>query len=105
MEKSTYFPYDRIVWRAEKKGYDVFNISALSPFSRDETYDLFHDAPSVLLRHFPDIDKLFAKRGWRLPQSIDRVYSIDKAIENLNYCPSLNFDALIDIKREPQRNR
>jgi len=86
---------------AEKKGYEVLNISALPPFSRNETYDLLHDAPNVLLRHFPDIDKLFAKKGWELPKCIDRVYSIDKAKKIINYCPSFNFNTLIDIKKEP----
>ncbi len=87
---------------AEKKGYEVFNISAFSPFSRDETYDLLHDAPSVLLRHFPNINKLFAKKGWMLPNSIDRIYSIDKAKKYLNYRPSFNFNTLIDIKKDTQ---
>jgi len=86
----------------EKKGYEVFNISALSPFSREETYDLLHDAPSVLLRHFPNINKLFAEKGWKPPKSIDRVYSIDKAKKILNYCPSFNFDTLLDIKKDTQ---
>lgn len=83
---------------SEVKGYDVFNISAQSPFSSDETYDLLHNAPSVLGRHFPDIEKLFAKKGWKLPISIDRVYSIDKAKNILDYHPAFNFDALMDIK-------
>jgi len=81
---------------AETEGYGVFNISALSLFSREETYDLFHDAPSVILRHFPDIDSIFAKKGWILPQSIDRVYSVEKAKKTLNYRPSFNFDTLIE---------
>lgn len=84
----------------KRKGYEVFNISALSPFSRDETYDLLHDAPSILKRYFPNIDKLFAKKGWKLPKSIDRIYSIDKAKKILKYCPKFNFDTLIDIKRD-----
>jgi hypothetical protein len=83
---------------AESEGYDAFNISALSPFSRDETYDLLHDAPSVLSRHFPGIESFFAKKGWILPDSIDRVYSIEKAAKILNYCPSFNFDTLIEAK-------
>ncbi len=87
---------------AERKGYEVFNISALSPFSRDETYYLFHDAPSVLLRHFPNINKLFAEKGWKLPKSIDRVYSIDKAKKILNFRPNFNFDTLLDIKKYTQ---
>jgi len=87
---------------AEKKGYEVFNISAFSPFSREETYNLLHNAPSVLLRHFPNIDKVFAKKGWKLPESIDRIYSIDKAKKILNYRPSFNFNTLIDIKKDTQ---
>jgi nucleoside-diphosphate-sugar epimerase len=87
---------------AEVNGYDVFNISAQSPFSRDEIYDLLHDAPNVLLRHFPKIDKLFAKKGWKLPRSIDRVYSIDKAKKILDYHPAFNFDTLMDIKKDTQ---
>ena len=85
---------------AEVKGYDVFNISAQSPFSRDETYDLLHDAPSVLMRHFPNIDELFAEKGWKLPISIDRVYSIDKAKRILDYRPANNFESLMGIKKD-----
>jgi nucleoside-diphosphate-sugar epimerase len=83
---------------SETEGYGTFNISALSPFFRNETYDLFHDAPSVLLRHFPDIGSIFAKKGWELPKSIDRVYSIEKAKEILNYRPRYNFDTLIETR-------
>lgn len=88
-----------LAMKVEMKGYEVFNISALSPFSRDETHDLFLNAPSVILRHFPNIERLFAKKGWKLPKSIDRVYSIDKAQKILNYRPKFNFDILMDIKK------
>jgi UDP-glucose 4-epimerase len=85
---------------AENKGYEVLNISALPPLSRNDTYDLLHDAPNVLLRHFPDIDKLFAKKGWKLPKRIDRVYSIDKAKKIINYSPSFNFNTLIEMLKD-----
>jgi UDP-glucose 4-epimerase len=82
----------------EMDGYDVFNISAESPFTEYETVDLLHDARAILLRHFPSIEKAFAKKGWKLPKSIDRVYSIEKAKAFLDYCPRFNFDTLIDAK-------
>lgn len=85
---------------AVTEGYGVFNISALSPFSRDETCDLLHDAPSVLLRHFPDLGGLFAKKGWDLPKSIDRIYSIERAKNILGYCPIFNFDTLIKTEND-----
>jgi len=76
-------------------GYDVFNVSARSPFSEDETPELLHDAPSVLRRRFPSIDELFAQKGWELPQSIDRVYVIEKAEKHLGYRPKYNFDTYL----------
>jgi UDP-glucose 4-epimerase len=87
-----------LAMKKDLAGYDVFNISADPPFSEDEIHELYHDAPGVLLRHFPNIEQVFAKKGWRLPKSIDRVYSIKKAKEFLDYSPQFNFDALIDIK-------
>lgn len=81
-----------LAMEAESEVYDVFNISARSPFSENETHELLHDAPRVLLRHFPSLDEQFARRSWRLPQSIDRVYVIHKAEKQLGYRPSFNFE-------------
>ncbi len=80
-----------LAMEVDSKGYDVFNISARSPFSKNETHELLHDAPRVLLRHFPSLDKQFAQRSWKLPKSIDRVYVIRKAEKQLGYRPRFNF--------------
>jgi nucleoside-diphosphate-sugar epimerase len=80
-----------LAMKVDLMGYDVFNISALSPFSEDEMYELYHDAPRVLLRHFPSLDKQFAQQNWKLPKSIDRVYVIHKAEKQLGYRPKYNF--------------
>lgn len=80
---------------ANINGYDVFNISAKTPFSEDETHELLHDAPSVILRHFPEADSLFIQLGWKLPESIDRVYVTKKAEMYLGYRPKFNFEAYI----------
>jgi nucleoside-diphosphate-sugar epimerase len=82
----------------EMNGHGVINISAESPFTEDESVDLLHKAGEVLLRHFPIIEEEFAKKGWKLPRSIDRVYSIEKAKRYLDYRPQYNFDTLMDIK-------
>jgi nucleoside-diphosphate-sugar epimerase len=78
---------------AEIEGYDVFNISSLSPFSIDETQELYDDAPRVIRKHFPTAEKAFAEKGWKLPKRIDRVYSIEKAQTILKYRPEFNFDS------------
>ncbi len=86
----------RLALHADVPGYDVFNISAQSPFSKDETEELLHDARAVLLHHFPSLETTFSRRGWTLPASIDRVYVIDKAVRCLGYRPRFNFEAFID---------
>jgi UDP-glucose 4-epimerase len=81
-----------LAMEVDSKGYEIFNISASSPFSENETHELLHDAPHVLLCHFPSLDKQFAQRGWKLPKSIDRVYVIHKAEKKLGYRPRYNFE-------------
>ncbi len=73
------------------QGYEVFNISSQPPFRQTEGEELKHNAAGVILRHFPWVKEEFAKRGWSLPQTIDRVYVIEKATKLLGYVPSYNF--------------
>jgi UDP-glucose 4-epimerase len=71
--------------------FDIFNISARSPFTEHDLPELVHDATSVIQRYFPDADREFKRRGWKLPRSIDRVYVIAKAEHSLGYQPRFNF--------------
>jgi nucleoside-diphosphate-sugar epimerase len=75
-------------------GYQVFNVSARSPFAKSECRDLLSGAGSVLAAHHPWAVAEFARRGWELPESIDRVYVVDKAIADLGYRPEHDFESL-----------
>lgn len=75
--------------------FDIFNISAQSPFGENDREALFHDAPSVIRRYYPEMESFFAARGWQIPQSIDRIYVIEKARQLLGYQPAYNFRELI----------
>jgi nucleoside-diphosphate-sugar epimerase len=77
-----------------QSGFDVYNVSAPSPFTRADCRRLFEDAASVLLGRFPWAEAEFQRRGWSLPRSIDRVYVVDKAIAQLGYRPVHDFPAL-----------
>jgi nucleoside-diphosphate-sugar epimerase len=68
-------------------GFDTFNISAHSPFTRDHLNRLKTGAPRILRALFPWIDEAFARRQWELPTTIDRVYVTDKAERILGYRP------------------
>ncbi len=75
-------------------GFEVYNVSAPTPFLRDDCRRLFEDAASVLLERHPWAEAEFASRTWQLPRSIDRVYVVDKAIAGLGYRPQHDFAAL-----------
>lgn len=85
--------------------FDVFNISAHSPFQESDMPALLRDAPSVLQHRAPEAMQFFAQRGWSLPTSIDRVYVIEKAIQILNYQPVYNFLSFIDLHTGPDNER
>ncbi|QBD78754.1 NAD(P)-dependent oxidoreductase [Ktedonosporobacter rubrisoli] len=70
---------------------DIFNIAARSPFQKSDTPLLLRNAPEVLRHRVPDIEATFARLDWSLPQSIDRVYVIEKAERLLGYQPRYNF--------------
>ncbi len=86
----------RLALFADVPEYEVFNISAQSPFSKDDTEELLHDAPAVLRRRVPMLEAAFAHRGWTLPASIDRIYAIDKAVQHLGYQPRYDFEAFLN---------
>jgi nucleoside-diphosphate-sugar epimerase len=75
-------------------GYSAFNVSAPSPFAQADCGRLFTDASAVLLERYPWAGAEFARRGWQLPRSIDRVYVVDRAIAELGYRPLHDFAAL-----------
>ncbi len=75
-------------------GFEVFNVSAHSPFSIAECGTLLSEARTAVLAHHPWALPEFARRGWELPESIDRVYVVDKAMAGLGYRPAHDFKSL-----------
>jgi len=76
--------------------FEIFNISAQSIFEISDIFELRKNLYSLLKKRYPKIIELFSKRGWRLPNYIDRVYVIDKARKQLDYNPVYNIDKMID---------
>jgi nucleoside-diphosphate-sugar epimerase len=71
--------------------FDVFNISAQSPFKQSDLPALLHDAPAVLRSKVPEALSFFTQQGWALPKSIDRVHVIERARRQLGYQPRYSF--------------
>lgn len=76
-------------------GFEAFNVSAPSPFTRADCRRLYEDAASVILERHPWAEAEFLRRGWALPRSIDRVYVVEKAMSGLGYRPAHDFAALL----------
>jgi nucleoside-diphosphate-sugar epimerase len=77
-----------------RPGFEIYNVSAPSPFDESDCPRLLVDAASVVLGRHPWADAEFARRAWLLPRSIDRVYVVDKAIAGLGYRPEHDFASL-----------
>jgi nucleoside-diphosphate-sugar epimerase len=85
---------------APKLGFEVFVISAASPFARGEAAALKRDAAAVITRHFPDAAEIFARRGWALPASIGRVYDAGHAERVMGFRCRTGFADILDALRE-----
>jgi UDP-glucose 4-epimerase len=85
--------------------FDVFTISARSPFRREDARELLANAQAVIRRYYPDAEDVFRAQGWALPESIDRIYVTEKAERLLGYEPQRNFAELLDELRTEQDSR
>ncbi|MGQ0428795.1 MAG: NAD-dependent epimerase/dehydratase family protein [Gammaproteobacteria bacterium] len=79
---------------APAAGFAAYNVSAPTPFLQSDCRELLADAPGVIAVRVPWAAAEFARRGWDLPRSIDRVYVVDRAIANLGYRPVHDFASL-----------
>ncbi len=77
------------------KMFEAFNISGDTPFLESDCDALRHDAPTIIRLRAPELADTFAQHGWPLPQSIDRVYVIEKAKRMLGYQPRFGWRAAI----------
>jgi UDP-glucose 4-epimerase len=71
--------------KAPALGFDTFIISARTPLSPDDCKALIADAPAVVARYFPEFPELYARAGWTMFRSIDRVYDSAKAYRRLGF--------------------
>lgn len=85
--------------RAPGLGFGRYIVSAPTPFSPDDAAALRSDAPAVVARHFPDFPALYAARGWRMFESIDRIYDSGRAVAALGWRPRHDFAAVLEALR------
>lgn len=86
--------------RAPDIGFDRFIVSATTPFEPGDLGTLRGQAPTAVRRVAPDFESVFAARGWRMLEDIDRVYVNARARQLLGWRPRYDFArALADLAR------
>jgi len=82
--------------KAPELGFDTFIVSSMTPFSPADCHELLVDAPSVVARYFPDYRAKYARHGWTMFDSIDRVYDASKAARVLGFRCRTGFREILD---------
>jgi nucleoside-diphosphate-sugar epimerase len=81
--------------RAHDLGFRKYVVSATTPFSRDDLALLRADAPRATLARVPEYAAQYARRGWKMFASVDRVYDNERARRELGWSPRWDFRRLI----------
>lgn len=82
----------RLALAVEFAGFEVFNISSGSPFSREDVVALKHAPLDVILKYHPEAAAIYEAKEWVFPSSIDRVYVCEKAKKYFGYKPKYTFE-------------
>ncbi|GAL20383.1 UDP-glucose 4-epimerase [Vibrio maritimus] len=77
--------------KAPKIKFSRLVISATTPFKNEDLEALRLDAKSVVSKHYPQLERIYESKGWKMYKSIDRVYFNDKARQVLGWRPKYNF--------------
>ena len=91
--------------RASAIGFRKYIISATTPFSPADLKELRIDTPSVVRRCVPDYQAEYARRGWRMVPSIDRVYVNERSRSELGWRPKYSFKSIIDRLKAGEDSR
>ncbi|MBZ9908509.1 NAD(P)-dependent oxidoreductase [Mesorhizobium sp. BR115XR7A] len=87
--------------KAPELGFDTFIVCAPTPFQPEDCEALIRDAPSVVARYFPEFPALYARKGWTMFSSIDRIYDASRARDRLGFACRTSFaDVLAALAAE-----
>jgi UDP-glucose 4-epimerase len=77
--------------KAPALGFGKFIITATTPFQREDLAQLGTNAPAVLAKYFPEYPEIYARLGWKMLPTLDRVYVNARARELLGWRPEYDF--------------
>jgi UDP-glucose 4-epimerase len=87
------------VKKAPAIGFGRYIISATTPFQPEDLADLRVSAPGVVKRLVPGYEEEYARRGWEMFPSIERVYVNERARRELGWQPQYDFRRVVECLR------
>jgi UDP-glucose 4-epimerase len=81
--------------RAPALGFRRYIISATTPLRPEDAAELRRDAPAVVSRRVPGWQAVYARLGWRMAPSLDRIYDNARARAELGWQPRHDFAAVV----------
>jgi UDP-glucose 4-epimerase len=91
--------------KAPEMGFGRYIVSGTTPFTRDDLAELRTNAPAVLARRHPEYEGIYAARGWRMFDGIERVYVNEKARRELGWNPRYDFAHVLERLRAGEDHR
>lgn len=71
----------------KKKDFDIYLVSGTTPFLKSDCHLLYENPEAVIRQRHHILAGEFDKRGWKLPDSIDRVYDSSYCRKVLDWQP------------------
>ncbi len=87
----------RLALDVDGPSHQMFILSGATPFQHGDCSALKADPEAVISQRCPALLTLFRKRGWPLPESIDRVYDSSLAQAVLGWSPCYGFDDIVRL--------
>jgi len=81
--------------KAPALGFARYVISATTPFGREDLPELARDAPETLRRKLREFEAVYARLGWRMLPTLDRVYVNARARADLAWTPRDDFASVL----------
>lgn len=81
--------------RAAAIGFGRYIVSATTPFEREDLPALGADARAVLARRVPEYARVYARAGWTMLPTLDRVYVNARARRDLGWVPRHEFRTVL----------
>ena len=75
----------------------TLNVSADSPFRREDVAGLWEDPWAVIEQRAPGVRAAFEARGWPRPARIDRIYAVARARRALGFRPRYDVGRLLGL--------